>query len=101
MGGEQSRVVFNYDEVYWFVIWVLTSVAALASTIWAWLPDDVLNLFGVEYIPNRYWFVAWSNYFFFMWWTLTFLAHCSSLLMSHPRDSYFTMEDRHSRFLKP
>jgi hypothetical protein len=99
--GEQSRVDFSFNEVYWFVMWVLTTVLAVASTFWTFMPDKILHMCGIHYIPNRYWLLAWANQFEATWWTLTLVLHCGSVLRCHPKDSYFTMEDRHSRFGKP
>ncbi|MFO0117258.1 MAG: hypothetical protein ACK521_06485 [bacterium] len=59
--GEQSRVEYNYNEVFWFVMWVLTTGIAVASTFWTFMPDKIIRMCGIDYIPNRYWLLAWSN----------------------------------------
>jgi hypothetical protein len=82
-------------------MWVLTTGIAVASTFWTFMPDKILRMCGIDYIPNRYWLLAWSNQFEATWWTLTLVLHCGSVLKCHSRDSYFTMEDRYSRNGKP
>lgn len=101
LGGELSKIEFSYSEVWWFVMTVLTSVLAVVASFWAWMPDKILNMVGIEYIPNRYWVLAWSNQFFAAWWTATLTLHCGSLMKCHERDSYLTMEDKYTRQLRP
>jgi len=65
------------------------------------LPDKILNNFGIHYIPSKYLAIAvpaWigvSAYLLFM----AYLAH--SMMHTHSKESYFTMQDRHSALAHP
>jgi hypothetical protein len=82
-------------------MWALTSILSVVYTFWAWMPDNIMHLFGIFYIPNRYWLLAIANHFFATWWVITIILHVKSILKCHANDSYHTMEDLHSRFGKP
>jgi phosphatidylinositol glycan class P protein len=40
-------------EVYGFVGWIASFVAAAVFGLWAWLPESALHAMGVTYYPNK------------------------------------------------
>ena len=69
--------------------------------VWAFVPDYVLNHFGIHYIPNKYLSVAvpaWAS----MTVVCVIMLYLSySMMHTHSRQSFFTMQDRHSALAQP
>ena len=79
----------------------MSAIFVTVYTIWAWAPDSVLNGFGWYYWPNKYYVVAIPN-----WIGVTALCYfiCQdalNLLKSHPRHSYFTLQDKFTKLTQP
>jgi phosphatidylinositol glycan class P protein len=82
-------------------MWILTAVGFIVYQMWAYIPDRILNHFGIHYIPNKYLAVAVP-----VWGTMSvvcviMLYLSYSMMHTHPRQSYFTMQDRHSALAHP
>ncbi len=69
--------------------------------MWAFIPDKILNNFGIHYIPNKYLAVAVPTWFVVSVVCLIMLYLANSMMTTHPRNSYFTMQDRHSALAHP
>ena len=51
---------------------------------------------GISYIPNKYYAIAIPTWIAVTAWLLTMGYAASGLYFAHNRDSFFTMQDRHS-----
>ena len=45
-------------ELYGFFSWVLSAFVFIIYMIWAFVPDSILNEFGIYYIPDKYYAIA-------------------------------------------
>ena len=54
--GKKTQI--QPTELYGFFFWILTAVGFIVYQVWAYVPDYVLNNFGIHYIPNKYLSVA-------------------------------------------
>mmetsp|Transcript_19052 Transcript_19052/g.53336 ORF Transcript_19052/g.53336 Transcript_19052/m.53336 type:complete len:135 (-) Transcript_19052:3-407(-) len=70
-------------EVYSFVSFVASILAAVAWLVWAYAPDEVLAALGVTYYPDKWWAIALPTYLvatlFFVGYTyvaLNMMAGC-------------------------
>ena len=100
VSGEKGKTTISPIEFKAFIAWLLSAIGALMYTIWAFVPEDLFKEhFKLHYVfPDRYYMVALSN-----WWGVGFVVYhislnCLSMMKSHPRDSYHTMVDRHTRY---
>ena len=78
--------------------WVATTILAVLLTLWAFVPEEVIEeKLRIVQFPNRYYFLAFGN-----WLGVTILytevmLHALSMMQTHPKQSYLTMVDRHTR----
>ena len=100
VSGEKGKTTISPIEFKAFIAWLLSAIGALMYTIWAFVPEDLFKEhFKLHYVfPDRYYMVALSN-----WWGVGFVTYhitlnCLSMMKSHPRDSYNTMVDQHTRY---
>lgn len=78
--------------------WVITSILGVFVTVWVFVPEEVLEeKLGIIQFPNRYYILALGNFIgvTVMYWTVMTWATC--MMQTHSKDSYFTMQDRHTR----
>ena len=97
--GKKTQV--TQTELYGFFMWVMTSVGYLGYQIWAFVPDYIIQGFGINYIPNKYMAVAIPAWIAITVWCLIMLYLSYSMMHTHNRNSYFTMQDRHSAQAHP
>eukprot|EP00388_Colpodella_angusta_P008085 GDKJ01022353.1.p1 GENE.GDKJ01022353.1~~GDKJ01022353.1.p1 ORF type:complete len:128 (-),score=4.39 GDKJ01022353.1:27-410(-) len=50
-------------ETYGFISWLVSFVAYGLYMIWVFVPDDVLESFGVHYHPSKFWALSLTMYF--------------------------------------
>ena len=100
MGGEAGKSSITAYELYRFMEWVATTILAVLLTVWAFVPEAVLQE-KIRFIqfPNRYYLLAVGN-----WLGVTLLYgeimfHAVSMMKTHPRESYLTLVDKHTRLL--
>ena len=82
-------------------MWNLTAVAYLVFLIWCYVPEHILNSWGIYYIPNKYYALALPAWFGVSCVTIVTLYIAYSMISIHPRHSYFTMQDRHTVLSNP
>lgn len=84
-------------EMYRFIEWVVTGLLGVILTCWAFFPEEVLEQkLSFFQFPNRYYVLAFGNWFGVSFLYLTFLFYGMSLMASKPKNSYFSMIDRHT-----
>ena len=62
VSGEPSSKRVTSTELYGFVSWVISTVATLAFTLWAFVPDEIFHKYGIYYLPNRYYLLGVANW---------------------------------------
>jgi hypothetical protein len=82
-------------------MWILTSFSFIAYLLWAFLPDTILNRFGIYYIPNKYFAIAVPTWIGMSTWLMIMAYVAYSMSHTHSKSSYFTMQDRHSALAHP
>ncbi|PRW59837.1 phosphatidylinositol N-acetylglucosaminyltransferase subunit P-like [Chlorella sorokiniana] len=56
-GGPSGEGVSSV-EVFGFVGWITSSVAYVLYMLWSYVPNSVLEAYGIHYYPSKYWAVA-------------------------------------------
>ena len=98
--SEPPIVTVSDLEISSFIAWMITSGLAMGLLIWAMLPTTLGNEQGWYYLPDRYYILAISNWFIFSVIMNNWVVYALGMQMSHPRDSYLTMVDKHT-ILRP
>ena len=62
--GADSRSRISSVELYRFIEWVVSAAFCLFLTLWAFIPEEVLQeKLGTFQFPNRYYILACGNWF--------------------------------------
>ena len=103
VSGLGSKTTITPIEFSGFVAWLLTTVCSILFTVWAFVPEYLFNEHFQLYphFPDRYYMLALANWFGVFICVYHISLHCVSMIKSHPRDSYFTMVDRHTTLRSP
>lgn len=100
MDGEAGKSSISAYELYRFIEWVLTTALGVLITVWAFVPEEVLEeKLRIIQFPNRYYLLALGN-----WIGVTILYgeimfYAISMMRAHPRQSYLTLIDKHTRLV--
>ena len=99
--AEGKKTKIHGVELYGFFIWNLSSLLFLAFLIWCYVPTSVLNSWGIYYIPNKYYAIAFPTWIFTS--ALLFIQlYCGvGMIHCHPNDSYKSMQDYASILSRP
>jgi len=69
VAGEDKKTHISAIELYGFFSWNLSAIAFVLYLIWAFVPDHILNKFGIYYIPDKYYAIAFP-----LWFAVTLFA---------------------------
>lgn len=58
VAGEDKKTHISMIELYGFFSWNLSAVVFIIYIIWAFVPNEILNEFGIYYIPDKYYTIA-------------------------------------------
>ena len=58
VAGEERKIHISMTELYGFFSWNLSALIFVIYLVWAFVPDKVLNDFGIYYIPDKYYAIA-------------------------------------------
>lgn len=83
-------------ELYGFFSWNLSAFVFFIYMIWAFVPDDILKMFGINYIPNKYYAVAFPLWFAVTMFTTLILYVTVCMFYTPAIDSYMTLQDKHT-----
>ena len=80
---------------------MFTTCVGVLVTLWAFIPENILEekLHLVQF-PNRYYILAIGNWIAMTFVYVTVLAQAINLSVCHPKESYFTLVDKHTRLSK-
>mmetsp|Transcript_33370 Transcript_33370/g.56013 ORF Transcript_33370/g.56013 Transcript_33370/m.56013 type:complete len:149 (+) Transcript_33370:169-615(+) len=94
---EDSECGANATEAYGFVGWVTSTAAYVIFLLWAYLPEQYLEDWGVTWYPRKYWAVATPCYIcvtvIFVFWFYESL----NMLSTPAADSLTTITDKHAQ----
>lgn len=101
VAGEEKKTHISSIELYGFFSWNLSAVVFILYMIWAFVPDSVLNGFGIYYIPDKYYSIAIPLWFAVTLFTV-FQLYVAVCMYSTPNiESYETLQDRHTILKNP
>ena len=60
--------ILNKTAVYAFACWLATIVSYVAFLAWAFLPESVLQNYGITYYPSKYYALALPAYMIVLYW---------------------------------
>ena len=58
VAGEDKKTHVSLIELQGFISWILSAFVFIIYMIWAFVPNEVLNDFGIYYIPDKYYAIA-------------------------------------------
>ncbi|KDO30751.1 hypothetical protein SPRG_04652 [Saprolegnia parasitica CBS 223.65] len=88
---ETQRINAMQMEIYGFAGWIASIVVFACYLLWAYLPDSVLNQYGISYYPSRYWAVALPAMLCMSIFMVLIIYVAINLLSTAPLDSYNTI----------
>lgn len=88
-------------ELYGFFIWTLTALLFIIFLIWSYVPVSILNSWGIFYIPNNYFALAVPTWLCVSSWIFIEMYVAVGMILTHPKDSYKTMQDYASTLAPP
>lgn len=101
VAGKDRKSTISVIELYGFFSWNLSTVCFIIYMIWAFVPENVLNDFGIYQVPDRYYAIALP-----LWLCATVLfalqLYVSVCMWSTPNiESYETLQDKHTILKNP
>lgn len=100
MNDKAGKVSVSLVEMYRFIEWVVTALLGVIVTCWAFFPEHVLEQkLSFFQFPNRYYVLAFANWFGVSLVYITLIFYGTSLMVSKSKNSYFSMVDRHTKLL--
>jgi len=101
VAGEEKKTQFSVIELYGFFSWNLSALAFVVYMIWAFVPDRVLNDFGIYYIPDKYYAIAFPLWFAVTAFTILQLYVTICMWATPSIESYETLQDKHTILKNP
>ena len=83
-------------KVYGFMSWMAAGVAFILWLFWAWIPDSLLESYGVTYYPLKWWAVALPTYLVVSLFFGAFMYSASFFLVAPSLDAPNLLRDNHS-----
>ena len=101
MAGEDKKTHVSVVELYGFFSWILSAIVFIVYIIWAFVPDQILRDYGIVYIPDKYYAIAFP-----LWIAVTlffalqlYVAVC--MIYTPDIESYDTLQDKFSILKNP
>ena len=101
VAGEEKKTHISVVELYGFFSWNLSAIVFILYLIWAFVPDKVLNSFGIHYIPDKYYAIAFPLWFAVTIFTLLQLYVTICMYSTPNIESYDTLQDKHTILKNP
>lgn len=101
VSGSERKTHISSVELYGFFSWNLSAIVFILYLIWAFVPDSILNEFGIYYIPDKYYAIAFP-----LWLAVTIMTvfnmYVAICIYSTPNiESYDTLQDKHTILKNP
>lgn len=91
VAGEEKKTHISVIELYGFFSWNLSAIVFIIYMIWAFVPNDVLNSFGIYYIPDKYYAIAIPLWFAVTLFTVLQLYVTICIYATPSPESYETL----------
>ena len=103
VSGLKRKTTITRLEFSGFIAWLITTIATILFTVWAFVPEYLFNEQFKLYphFPDRYYMLALGNWLGVFLCVYHITLHCVSFIKSHPRDSYLTMVDKYTTLRNP
>jgi len=101
VAGEDKKTHISVIELYGFFSWNLSAIVFIMYLIWAFVPDTILNDFGIYYIPDKYYAIAIPLWFAVSLFTILQLYVTICMYYTPSLESYETLQDRHTILKNP
>jgi len=80
---EHSPAPTPSRAVYGFVMYLLSYSSLLLYLLWAFVPDSILETFGLDFLPQKYWAVAIPVYLSVLFFSFVFVIYpCMGMLIT-------------------
>jgi len=63
VAGEEKKTHISLVELYGFFSWNLSAVVFVLYMIWAFVPDHILQEYGIIHFPDKYYAIAFPLWF--------------------------------------
>jgi hypothetical protein len=101
VAGEEKKTQISVIELYGFFSWNLSAIVFIIYMIWAFVPDSILNSFGIYYIPDKYYAIAIPLWFAVTLFTALQLYVTICMYCTPSIESYETLQDKHTILKNP
>ena len=91
VAGEEKKTHISIVELYGFFSWNLSAFVFIIYMVWAFVPDEILNDFGIYYIPDKYYAIALPLWFAVTVFTCLQMYVSVCMYMTPNIDSYDTL----------
>ena len=91
VAGEEKKTHISVIELYGFFSWNLSAIVFVIYMVWAFVPNEVLNEFGIFYIPDKYYAIAIPLWFAVTLFTVLQLYVTICIYATPSLDSYETL----------
>ena len=82
--SEHSPAPTPSRAVYGFVLFLMSHGSLVIYLIWAIVPDHLLQMIGLDFLPQKYWAVAIPVYFSVLLFTFVFVIYPCLGMISTP-----------------
>ena len=89
--------VLNKTAVYAFACWIATIISYFAFLAWAFVPENVLQCYGITYYPSKYYALALPAYLMVLYWFINTAYVAVNMLFTADGTSINTVCDSHSK----
>ncbi|KAF0713087.1 Aste57867_4527 [Aphanomyces stellatus] len=98
---ETQRITAMQMEIYGFAGWIASIVIFVCYLLWAYVPDEILEDYGLTYYPSRYWALAVPAMLVMTVFMLVVFYIAINWISTAPFDSYNTIRDQYTTTLTP
>ena len=91
VAGTEKKRHISMIEIYGFFSWNLSAIVFILYLIWAFVPNYILNDFGIYYIPDKYYAIAIPLWFAVTLFTIMQLYVSICIYATPELDSYETL----------
>lgn len=101
VAGEEKKTHISVVELYGFFSWNLSAFVFVIYMIWAFVPNKILNEYGIYYIPNKYYAIAFPLWVAVTLFTVLQLYVAVCMFYTPDIQSYDTLQDKFSILKNP
>eukprot|EP01066_Platyproteum_vivax_P001870 Platyproteum_vivax@DN12337_c0_g1_i1.p1 len=84
-------------EVYGFVSWIVSFLAFGLWFVWAFVPENMLHMYGMTYYPSKYWAITVPAYVCVLPVFIFLAYNALNFMNTPPMNSYNLIYDEYSK----